>query len=97
MLVKVDFEKAYDCVSWNFLRSMFRRMGFSVRWCRWMEALVFNSSMFVLMNGSPIEDFKVSRGLRKRDTLSPFVFLLVAEGFSGLIFQVVSLGDFQAF
>ncbi|XP_050909583.1 uncharacterized protein LOC127123404 [Lathyrus oleraceus] len=62
-----------------------------------MKALVFNSSMYVLVNGSPTEDFKVFRGLSQGDPFSPFLFLLVAEGFSGLLFQAVSLGEFQAF
>lgn len=34
MLVKVDFEKAYDCASWNFLRNMMRIMGFGAKWMR---------------------------------------------------------------
>lgn len=37
MLIKVYFEKAYDCVSWNFLKSMLRTMGFGMRWCGWWE------------------------------------------------------------
>lgn len=97
MLVKMDFEKAYDCISWDFLRSMLRKMDFGDRWCGWMKALVFNSSMSILVNGSPTKDFNVSRGLRRGDPLSHFLFLLVAEGFSGLLFQVVSLGEFKAF
>ncbi|XP_050902141.1 uncharacterized protein LOC127111472 [Lathyrus oleraceus] len=72
MLVKVDFEKTYDCVWWDFLRSMLRRMDFGARWCGWLEALVFSSSMFVLVNESPMMDFKVTRGLKQGDPLSCF-------------------------
>lgn len=97
MLVKVDFEKAYDCVLWDFLRSMLGSMGFGVKWCGWMKAMVFNSSMFVLVNGSPIMDLKVTRVLRQGDPLSPFLFLLAAEGFSGLMHQAVPLGEFEGF
>lgn len=64
MLVKMDFEKVYNCVSWDFLRSMLCSMGFGEGWCGWLETLVFNSSMFVLVNGSLMKDFKVSRALR---------------------------------
>lgn len=47
-------------------------MGFGLRWCEWMEALIFNSSMSILGAGSSTEDFKVSRGLRQGDHISPF-------------------------
>lgn len=97
MLVKIDFENTYDCVSWDFLRSMLRRMEFGDKWYGWLEALVFSSSMSILANGIPTVDFKVSRGLRQWDPLSPFLFLLVAEGFAGLLHQAVALGFFKGF
>lgn len=28
LVVKVDFQKAYNCVSWDFLRYMLKRMNF---------------------------------------------------------------------
>lgn len=53
VLFKVDLEKAYDKVSWNFLCYMMKRMGFGRRWLAWMELLVINSNMYVIFNGSP--------------------------------------------
>ncbi|XP_058771931.1 uncharacterized protein LOC131645375 [Vicia villosa] len=97
MMVKVVFEKAYDCVSWDFLRYMLERMGFGVRWRSWIEALVFNSSMSILVNGSPTSDFEVFKGLRQGDPLSPFLFLLVAEGLAGMVKVASSLGEFRGF
>lgn len=64
MFLKVDFEKAYDRVNWNFLRFMLKKMGFGVNWCKWMEACVFSSHMSILVYGSPTKEFKVERGLR---------------------------------
>lgn len=73
VLFKVDFEKAYDCAIWDFLRFMMKRMGFGSISMGWMEACNFNSHLFILFNGSPIQDFKVGRGLRQGDPLSPFL------------------------
>ncbi|XP_058775361.1 uncharacterized protein LOC131649626 [Vicia villosa] len=95
MMVKVGFEKAYDCVSWDFLWYMLERTGFGVKWRSWIEALVFNSSMSILVNGSPTRDFEVFKGLRQGDSLSPFLLLLVAEGLSGMVKVESSLGEFM--
>ena len=34
LIFKVDFEKAYDSVSWSFREYMMRQLGFYPRWCR---------------------------------------------------------------
>ncbi|XP_058784312.1 uncharacterized protein LOC131659088 [Vicia villosa] len=94
LLFKVDFEKAYDKVSWNFLRYMLRRMGFGKVWMSWMEAMVFSSKMSVLVNGSPTKKFIVERGLRQGDPISPFLFVVVAEGLKALVGRTVENGDF---
>jgi len=48
-----------------------------------------SASISVLVNGSPTEEFKPSRGLRQGDSLTPFLFLVVAEGLVGLVRQAV--------
>ncbi|XP_058783223.1 uncharacterized protein LOC131657889 [Vicia villosa] len=95
LLFKVDFEKAYDNVSWNYLRYMLRRMGFGEVWMRWMEMLIFNSSMSVLVNGSPTKEFVVEKDLRQGDPLSPFLFVLVTEGLAGLVRKSSEIGEFK--
>ena len=61
---------------------------------RWMKAYVFGGTMSILINGSPMEEINIQRGLKQGDPLSPFLFLLVAEGFSGLMRNVVNLDLF---
>lgn len=53
-LLKVGFEKAYHCVTWNYLRCyLFGIMGFGSKWLVWMEACVLSGIMYVFVNGSP--------------------------------------------
>ncbi|GAU49942.1 hypothetical protein TSUD_408370 [Trifolium subterraneum] len=54
-------------------------------------------SMSVLVNGNPTADFNVGRGLRQGDPLSPFLFLIVAEGLTGLMRKAVELGKFKGY
>jgi len=84
---KVDYEKAYDLVRWNFLLDMLHRLGFHSKWIKWVTGCLKSSSNSVLVNGSPTEEFKPSRGLRQGDPLAPFLFLVVAEGLAGLVRQ----------
>ncbi|PNX63709.1 ribonuclease H, partial [Trifolium pratense] len=63
----------------------------------WMRACIFESSMSILVNGSPTDDFKVGRGLRQGDPLSPFLFLIVAEGLAGMMNKAVDIGKFKGF
>ncbi|GKV44689.1 hypothetical protein SLEP1_g51849 [Rubroshorea leprosula] len=84
-MLKIDFEKAYDKVSWNFLEYMMKRMGFSETWRNWIKECLKTCLVSVLVNGSPTRQFSISRGLRQGDPLSPFLFTIIAEGLNGLI------------
>ena len=96
-LFKIDFEKAYDSVSWEFLYYILGRMGFSTRWLKWIKYCVESSSISILVNGSPSMEFGLKRGLRQGDPLAPFLFLVVAEGLGGLMRQAVRNSLFKGF
>jgi hypothetical protein len=69
-------------------------MGFVMGMLKWMRACIFNSSMSVLVNGSPTRDFVVGKGLRQGDSLSPFLFLLVDEGLLRMMKRVMDSSFF---
>jgi hypothetical protein len=97
LILKVDFEKAYDSVDWGFLEYMLRRFGFCSKWISWIRACVFSGHLSVLVNGSPTSEINIQRGLKQGDPLAPFLFLLVAEGLSGIIHKAVSLNMYKGF
>ncbi|GKV48207.1 hypothetical protein SLEP1_g55033 [Rubroshorea leprosula] len=84
-LFKVNFEKAYDKVCWGFINYMMLRMGFCETWRRWIQECLRSSSVSIIVNGSPTRQFTVTKGIRQGDSLSPFLFLIVAEGLNGMV------------
>lgn len=69
---------------------MLKRFGFGARWCRWMEAIVFESSMRVLVNEILTKEFYPLKGVMQGDPLSPFLFVMATEGLKGLMNNAVS-------
>ncbi|PNX63811.1 receptor-like kinase, partial [Trifolium pratense] len=97
LLFKVDFEKAYDSVDWGYLEDVMGKMGFPTLWRKWIKECVCTASASVLVNGSPTEEFPFERGLRQGDPLSPFLFLLAAEGLNVLMETMVERNVFSGY
>lgn len=95
MLFKIDFEKAYDSVDWVYLRETMEKMNFCSTWIDWMMECVSSAQASVLVNGRPSDNLNLERVLRQGDPLSPFLFLLAAEGISRLLKKVVEVGHFK--
>lgn len=62
-----------------------------------MDVLIFTSSMSILVNGIPTWEIQVEKILRQQDLLSPYIFLLVAQGLTRIMAQTTRMREFNAF
>ncbi|GKB42249.1 RNA-directed DNA polymerase, eukaryota, reverse transcriptase zinc-binding domain protein, partial [Tanacetum coccineum] len=95
MVFKVNFEKAFDSLHWDFLDLMLDKLGFGLKWCTWIKGCLHNSRSSVLLNGSPTKEFEMLRGLTQGDSMSPFLFILAMEGLHALVGKAEALGLFK--
>ena len=79
VILKLDFEKAYDKVKWSFLQQTLKMKGFPEKWCSWIESFVSKGSVGVKVNDDIGKFFQTKKGLRQGDPLSPLLFNLVAD------------------
>jgi hypothetical protein len=97
LICKLDLEKAYNHVNWNFLMYLMERCGFGVKWRNWVYFYISSVRFSVLINGTPFGFFPSSRGLRQGDSLSPLLFVLVMEALSRLMDRTVARGYLEGF
>lgn len=71
---------------------MLIRFGFGVIWRGWITECISSSSFSFFVNGFPSCLFKAHRGIRQGDSLSPFLFTIVAEALGALFLKARPLG-----
>ena len=64
MAIKIDLQKAYDRVNWNFLQAILKNFGFDEKFVNWILECVSTVSFELLINGGKIGQFRPKRGLR---------------------------------
>jgi hypothetical protein len=79
IVLKLDFEKAYDKVCWDFLLDGLAIRGFCPKWCTWIKQVVSGGTVFVKLNNKLGPYFMSHKGVRQGDPLSPILFNMVAD------------------
>ncbi|GAU42583.1 hypothetical protein TSUD_302990 [Trifolium subterraneum] len=89
LLFKIDFEKAYDRVNWDFLKLTLQDFGFPISTTNLIMNCITASSLSLKWNNEKLPSFSPNRGLRQGDPLSPYLFVLCMEKLSLMIQEKV--------
>jgi exonuclease III len=79
LLLLIDFEKAFDSVSHDFIFKTLDLLNFGDGFRKWISVFYSNAQSTVLVNGHMTPFFYVKSGCRQGDGLSPYIFLLCSQ------------------
>lgn len=96
MIVKIDLEKAYDHIDWDFLEDILKTVGIQPHILQVIRSCFSTTNMSILWNGTQLAGFKSSKGLRQGDPLSPYLFVLYMEVLGQQIQQAVDRKQWRA-
>ena len=78
-ILLLDFYKAFDSVSWSFLRKVLDTFMFPDSFIQWIDLLYKDKEISLCNNGYNSKAIRPTRGLAQGDGLSPLLFILVVE------------------
>ncbi|GJZ52154.1 RNA-directed DNA polymerase, eukaryota, reverse transcriptase zinc-binding domain protein [Tanacetum coccineum] len=87
---KINIQKAYDTISWQFLKVILKCFGFHPVMIHWIMVYLTTASFSVCINGELHGFFKAGRGLRQGDLISPYLFTLVMEVLNLMVIRQVN-------
>ena len=79
LLLSVDFENAFDSVSWSFIYKVMEFFGFGKSTISWVKTFNNNVKLSVNQCGNLSSFLGIGRGCRQGDPVSTFLFILCAE------------------
>uniref|UniRef100_A0A3Q3BNZ9 Reverse transcriptase domain-containing protein n=1 Tax=Kryptolebias marmoratus TaxID=37003 RepID=A0A3Q3BNZ9_KRYMA len=93
--VSLDAEKAFDMVEWKYLFSVLKKFGFGDGFLNLIQSLYNSPQARVVTNGIISDSFRLFRGNRQGDPVSPALFVLAIEPLGEAIRINSSISGFE--
>eukprot|EP00253_Pinus_taeda_P027284 PITA_27284 len=81
-ILKIDLQKAYDCIDWGYIRCLLAKIGLRLEMINWIMECIENVNHAININGIPSPYFLAERGLRQGCPLAPIIFILAMNTLS---------------
>ena len=94
IFLKLDFEKAFDSVSWDFFFENWRQTGLGNSGLDGSKLVCSPGHHPFLLMGSRVITFNVV-GVLDKEILSPYVFILVASTLTRILFLAGENGSIK--
>jgi hypothetical protein len=92
VILKLDFQKAFNKIEHQFILKILEHKGFSPKWTSWIRNLLQSRSSSILLNGILGKRFTYKRGVRQGDSLSPLLFVLAADFLQSIVNKAWHMG-----
>jgi len=100
IILGVDYAKAFDQLSWEYMVKVLGRYQFGNGLIRWIQLFFNNINAVVNVNGWFTGEIELQRGVKQGDPISPYLFILCAEVYAEYIRKCenvkgIWIGDYE--
>ena len=78
-ILAIDFKKAFDSISHEYLWRVLEKMGFGPHLIHMIQTLYRNPESAIINNGKTSKYFKLGRACRQGDPIAPYLFIIALE------------------